>query len=337
MKKKFIGAVAAVSILFIGSASVPALGSSSTATKNVTLLVGGETLGRFNTTKDTVDEFLEENGIELKENESIVYDDVDNIADNSTIVIESALNINVTIDGQSRMVEAKKGTTVGALIKDLTVENAVDYYYVEGKNSDVLTNDTSINLLSRSEEIFTTKDVIQFETVYQDTEELEEGVTQVVTNGVNGEKTSTVKVVFYGGEEYLKKVVSEEVTVAPVNQVIKRGVAKSVSTPNGNLKYSHAYTMSASAYTAGAESTGKNPGDKGYGVTATGMIARHGVVAVDPKVIPLGTKLYIEGYGMAIAADTGGSIKGHKIDLFYENLSSALNFGRRSVKVYVLK
>lgn len=337
MKKKFLGIVSLATVVFVATSSVPTLGSSSVGTKNVTLLSGGETIGKFSTSKDTVDEFLMENGILLKENETIIYDDVNNIVNDTTIIIEPAITVNVSIDGQNSVVETKKDITVASFIKELTLENGVDYYYVEGKNSDILEDGMHINLLSRQEETFNTTNVLKYETIYEDTDELEEGVTEVVTNGVDGEVTSTVKVVFYGGEEYLRKTVDEVVTVPPVNEVIRRGVAKTVNTPSGPLKYSREIKMNASAYTAGPESTGKNPGDAGYGVTATGMTAKHGVVAVDPNVIPLGTKLYIEGYGMAVAADTGGSIKGNKIDLFYDDLSSALGFGRRNVKVYVLK
>ena len=74
----------------------------------------------------------------------------------------------------------------------------------------------------------------------------------------------------------------------------------------------------------------------GSGITATGMAARQGVVAVDPDVIPLGTRLYIPGYGLAVAADTGGAIVGSKIDLCMEDYTSAINFGRRDVQVYIL-
>lgn len=338
MKKKFIGALSAVTtIILMASTSVTALGSSSAGFKTVTLMAGTETVGKFNTSKTSVDDFLKENSIELKENEIVVYDSKE-IVDNSVMVIEPAIKVSVTIDGQKSIVETRNNAEVSELLKQITIENdGIEYYYVEGKNTDVLKDGMEINLLSRREETFKTTDVLEYSTIYEDTTDLEEGVTELVTAGVDGEITSTIKVVFYGGEEYLKKTVSEDITVAPVNEVIRRGVAKTVKTPNGNLKYDRAITMSASAYTAGAESTGKNPGDSGYGVTATGMKVRHGVVAVDPNVIPLGTKLYIEGYGEAVAADTGGAIKGNKVDLFYHDVTDALNFGRRNVKVYVLK
>ena len=66
------------------------------------------------------------------------------------------------------------------------------------------------------------------------------------------------------------------------------------------------------------------------------MQAKHGVVAVDPNVIPLGTKLYIPGYGEALAADTGGDIVGSRIDVVMEDYGEAMQFGRRTVEVYVL-
>ena len=96
----------------------------------------------------------------------------------------------------------------------------------------------------------------------------------------------------------------------------------------GIPRYRAAYTMYASAYL---------PGDGGgSGVTATGMVARRGVVAVDPDIIPLGSRLYIPGYGEAIAADTGGAIVGDTIDLCMESYDEAIEFGRRSVEVYVI-
>ena len=85
------------------------------------------------------------------------------------------------------------------------------------------------------------------------------------------------------------------------------------------------------------EATAYIPSDgDGNGITATGMVAQHGVVAVDPNVIPLGTRVYIPGYGEAIAADTGGAIYGDRIDLCMDSYGEAMQFGRRYVTVYVL-
>lgn len=95
-----------------------------------------------------------------------------------------------------------------------------------------------------------------------------------------------------------------------------------------NGGYRQRIVMDASAYTA------DDPGNSGY--TATGQRLRRGMVSVDPDVIPLGSQLYIEGYGYATAEDTGGSIVGNRIDLAMDSSAEAFNFGRREVVVYVL-
>ncbi len=85
------------------------------------------------------------------------------------------------------------------------------------------------------------------------------------------------------------------------------------------------------------EATAYTPTDGSWhGITASGIAARPGVVAVDPNVIPLGTRVYIPEYGLALAADTGGDIIGDRIDLCVETHSEAWTFGRRMVKVYVI-
>lgn len=93
------------------------------------------------------------------------------------------------------------------------------------------------------------------------------------------------------------------------------------------------------AYTAGPESTGKSPGHPAYGITASGKrVKDYHTIATDPSVIPLGTKVYIEGIGIRVAEDTGGAIIGSRIDVYMNNLSDAINFGyKRSVKVYILE
>jgi len=90
--------------------------------------------------------------------------------------------------------------------------------------------------------------------------------------------------------------------------------------------------LKATAYDAGYESNGRWTGHP----SALGLPLRHGIVAVDPEVIPLGTRLYVEGYGYALAADTGSAIKGDRIDLFMADRDEALAFGVRQVRVYLL-
>ena len=105
--------------------------------------------------------------------------------------------------------------------------------------------------------------------------------------------------------------------------------------------------MNATAYCLCKKCCGKSENSPGYGATASGLriIPNTGmkVIAVDPKVIPLGTKVYVQGlngagdYGYAIAADTGGAIKSNKIDLYYDTHTQALKWGRKKVRVYILQ
>jgi 3D (Asp-Asp-Asp) domain-containing protein len=98
-------------------------------------------------------------------------------------------------------------------------------------------------------------------------------------------------------------------------------------------------TFTLTAYTAGEESTGKSPGDPGFRITSSGAQVEEGVtVAVDPKVIPIGSRIYIEGIGYRVAQDTGGAIKGNRIDLFMEDLAKARHFGvKKGIKVELVK
>ncbi|QQE81183.1 LysM peptidoglycan-binding domain-containing protein [Alicyclobacillus sp. SO9] len=110
------------------------------------------------------------------------------------------------------------------------------------------------------------------------------------------------------------------------------------STKSIALSDSRVIYCTLTAYTAGPLSTGKSPSSPAYGVTSTGQTAQQGVtVAVDPNVIPYGTKLYIPGVGYRVAEDTGGAIKGDHIDIFYNSRSTAVKFGvQHHKKVYIL-
>ncbi len=149
--------------------------------------------------------------------------------------------------------------------------------------------------------------------------------------GADGERRSTYEVTFENGKPLRKKLVDTE-TDEPVDALIYMG-------RDGYQPSRHAFTrgrvlqMNATAYDPSPATIGR----RATGRTATGMKAEYGVVAVDPRIIPLGSLLFIEGYGFAIASDTGGAIKGNRIDLCYDRRRRALSFGRRTVTVHVLR
>ena len=117
-----------------------------------------------------------------------------------------------------------------------------------------------------------------------------------------------------------------------ISEIKKLKESKSKITSRGSSNRKILGTFEATAYDDSPESQGK-----WVGKTATpGLKPQVGVIAVDPRVIPLGTKLYVEGYGKCVAGDTGGAIKGHRLDLFFNTKSEVRNWGRRKVKVYKL-
>lgn len=165
--------------------------------------------------------------------------------------------------------------------------------------------------------------------------DLDYGVTRVVQQGINGEKALTYRVTAEDGEEVSRELISETVTAEPVTQIVEIGTAGAVTTAGGDvLRYSKVINVTATAY-SGEEASGQR--------TAIGTKCRVGAIAVDPRVIPLGSRLYITSadgtswvYGTAVAEDTGGAIKGNRIDLFYNTTAECNRFGRRAAKVYIL-
>ncbi|MDZ7838696.1 MAG: 3D domain-containing protein [Actinomycetota bacterium] len=126
----------------------------------------------------------------------------------------------------------------------------------------------------------------------------------------------------------LDQVKNERSEVATLLSEIKKRIAR-VQPPG--LTLVGEWDMVATAYYSGGG------GLNGNGITAIGLRARKGIVAVDPKIIPLGTRLYIPGYGEALAADTGGWIEDNRIDLVFESLAECYRYGRRKIKVYLVE
>ncbi len=301
-------------------------------------------------TRDTmVSEILADNGIELGLYDTINLDDYHALESGDTIIIRRGVGITVNMDGAIVATSTTADTVGEALMENGIFIGELDYTVPpvdsEIKEDEIIT----INRVTNNTEI--REETVPFETVYKNDSNIYTGETKVLTAGVEGKIRITENVVTENGVEVSREEVSRETLVEKVDKVVAKGtkkkpqakaVYKSVKPTAASAKqtggssselgfsYSKKMTMVATAYSAFRK-------DGSYGITASGMTARYGIIAVDPKVIPLGTKVYVEGYGYAIAGDTGGVIKGNKIDLCFEKPNKELMaFGRKNLTVYIL-
>ena len=187
---------------------------------------------------------------------------------------------------------------------------------------------------------------VAYDTEYVSEKLMLKGDEKVVTEGVNGLMEHTATVTYFNGQEVAREVISSEQTLAPVNQVIAQGTLEAekgkltigdgvIVTADGEV-YTYKKSMKAKA-------TAYTHTDKGCDmITATGTTVHWGTVAVDPRVIPYGTKMFIVSndgkyvYGLSAAEDCGGSIKGNRIDLYMPTTSECFAFGVRNCTIYFL-
>ena len=179
-------------------------------------------------------------------------------------------------------------------------------------------------------------------------ETLPSGSSQVLLEGSDGELLRTSEVTYKNGVEVARRILGETVTKQPVTEIIGVGASERrnapakpvigdncITLPTGEvLTYTHTATIRATGYTQ------TDPGCDG--ITATGTNVRRGTVAVDPRYIPYGTRMFIQNvsgsyiYGIAVAEDCGGDIKGDRMDLYFPTYEEAREFGRRVCTVYFL-
>lgn len=172
-------------------------------------------------------------------------------------------------------------------------------------------------------------EIIPKKTIYQDDPETEAGEEKVLEKGEDGKKVKTIKITFYEGAEYEREIVSTEITSAKDKKILQgtKIVWKTLDTTDGQIQYWKKMRVYATHYDS--HCLGCNEW------TAIGIRQGKGVIAVDPKVIPMRSKVYIPGYGMAIAGDTGGAIKGNIIDLGFDNARTA-GWTAHFVDIYLL-
>lgn len=290
--------------------------------------------------KGTVSDALDRADIKLSDNEMCIPSADYEIKSDTQIKIYKTKDVTVTADGKTKTVKLPRINMYDAL-------NAVGY---KVDKNDILSvsNDNSVNdisevTLKRVEyKTKSSSEKIAFDTVRKNSDEVALGTTKVKTEGKSGEKIVTREIKYVDGKAVSEKVVSEKTVKEPVDEVVLVGTKGAASSggagtftdSNGaTVAYSQVLTGSGTAYTAPAGAS-----------TATGVPAYHGGVAVNPNIIPYGSKLYIVStdgsfvYGYATAVDTGGALMDGSaiVDCFYNTYNECVNFGRRDVKVYVL-
>lgn len=171
------------------------------------------------------------------------------------------------------------------------------------------------------------KKTLPFQVQYVFSRDVAPGRVRKARDGKDGEVVTTFERLISDGKLINERQVKTEKT-EPVHAVFEMN-RKGYSTSRGSFTRAWTRTMESTAYTPMCGS--------GSGRTATGRMARYGVVAVDPRVIPLHSLVFVEGYGFAVAADTGGAIKGNIIDVCFPSRQQCMQWGRRKVKVHVFR
>ena len=293
------------------------------ANKKVQIAADGATVN-VSTLHNKPEDVLVQAGIKLGSMDGYRLS-TDTLVDGTVITVQRAVPVTVVYQGKTQVLMTSK-LTVGELAESLGAKTDSSQLIPSGQTE--IKPDMNIQVITLTQQVVEKEVAEPFSIIRRPDSTMGKGEETVIEEGQNGTKKITVRLNFADGVQVSAQQISEAIKEAPKAQVINVGTRDTVETSRGSIRYSRVERMEASAYLPTDGST--------EGLTATGIAARHGVVAVDPNVIPLGTRVYVPGYGVALAADTGGAIIGNKIDLCIEDYGEAMAFGRRSVQVYVL-
>lgn len=250
------------------------------------------------------------------------------------LYVDRSKPVTVQADGRTLRTRTHR-ERVDEVLADLGIVLTGEDYTVPPLDAP-LGEEATIRVVRVSERFLIEQEPIPFESTWQPDPDLEIDQPQrVLQEGVPGVFERRIRVRYEDGQEISRQVDSEHVAVPPTTKIIGYGtkiVVRTLDTPSGPIEYWRVIRMLATSYSAGTAGTPKT--SPWYGRTATGMQMRHGIVAVDPRVINLRSQVYVPGYGVGIAGDTGGGIKGRRIDLGYDDDNLVLWY--RWVDVYLL-
>ena len=290
----------------------------------------------FVTYKGTVKDVLDTNGVEVNPKDKVQPALNSKVSEGDTISIKRAVSVELTVGDKQVKIDTAEDTIEEMLeveeeLKNQGIEFNEGLDEITPALNTKITSNLKINLVKVEVKKELAKEAIDFDVVVETDANLDSGLEEVRQDGASGEKEVTYEIVYKNGEEFSRAVKSSKVVAEPVNKVVAQGTRKTFASRDGQLlNYKSVIYCESTAYSGG-------------GVTATGTVPvrdPNGIstIAVDPRVIPLGSLVYVEGYGRAVAADTGGAIKGNIIDVYVNSEAEAYNnWGRKyNVPVYIL-
>ena len=312
----------------------------------IDIIVGGETK-TISTTADVVSEILAEANVQIAEHDAVTPAADAEVGPNGIIAIEKAFEVTL-VDGKEETKVWSTSTTVADFLKQHNIQ-LNEFDRVELAMDELILPESVIQVV-RVEKV---TDVVEEETNFavetKKDDSLLKGKEKVVQAGEKGSVKRTYEVVKENDKEVSRNLLNEEVEKEPTKKVVAVGTKiVTASVPQGKKVVTASVSRGASSSEEPAQGKEFYVTATAYtaycngcsGITATGINLKENpnlkVIAVDPSVIPLGSKVWVEGYGYAVAGDTGGAIKGSKIDLFMPSKSQAYDFGRKKVLVKVL-
>jgi uncharacterized protein YabE (DUF348 family) len=283
------------------------------------------------TTAKTVEDFLKEQNIALNEYDQVKPKPNTMIQKGMNVLVNRAFPLTLLDGGEKKEVWSTSTTVADFLTQQGVTLTELDR--VEPGLVETVTENGVINVIRVEKVTDVVEEPISFAVVTQKDESLAKGTEKVVTPGQEGLMSRQFEITKENGQEVSRVLLNERKLKDKQDQVVAVGAkVEPVQIASRGSESGKEIYVTSTAYTASCSGCS--------GTTATGINLHANpnakVVAVDPSVIPLGTKVYVEGYGYAVAADTGGAIKGNKIDVFFPSKQSAYQWGRRTVKITVL-
>ena len=300
--------------------------------KNITVVIDGKPT-KLVTYQKTFDNALKKANITIDVKDKIDKALNSKIANNDVITINKAVNLKVFVDNKELNIKSAEKDI--ALMLDIEkIALSPNDKISPSKETKLSTGMDVVITRVKTETIQETKP-IDFKTVIEKDNNTLESHSKVLQKGVNGEKSITFNLTYENGKEVSREVIKETVIKEPQNKIIVQGTLPIISFSRGDSSKNSGKILNVKA-TAYWAVNGVNTTYTASGRKAVRNPNGYSTIAVDPNVIPLGTKVYVEGYGYAIAADRGSNVLGKFIDVYFNTLDEARDWGVKYLKVQIL-